>query len=109
MRAPVVVFALVMAAFGQGVAAEQLGGHVYGGGGPVADSTVTLWAAGQGAPTQLSETRTKGDGAFDFELDAQKAEGGVLYLIARGGAQGRRLSRSEPGHRVDGDVGRDSL
>ena len=57
---------LVTVAFGQVAAAQQLVGHVYGGGGPVEKSTVTLWAAGQGAPTKLSETKTRDDGAFDL-------------------------------------------
>src|SRR5271165_5527246 len=85
MRAPLLAFALVTVAFGQVAAAQQLVGHVYGGGGPVAESTVTLWAAGQGAPTKLSETKAREDGAFDLTFDTQRAGGDVLYLIARGG------------------------
>ena len=79
-----VVFALA-ASFAQGAVAEPLTGRVNAGGGPVADSAVTLWAAGQGAPIQISQTRTGDDGAFSLDVDAQKAGGGVLYLIARGG------------------------
>src|SRR5271165_2179085 len=85
MRAPLLAFALVTVAFGQVAAAQQLVGHVYGGGGPVAKSTVTLWAAGQGSPTRLSETKTSDDGAFDLQFDTQKAGSDMLYLIARDG------------------------
>src|SRR5208282_4965248 len=60
-------------------------GHVYGGGGPISGSTVTLWATGQSAPTKLSEAKANDDGAFDLSFDTQKAGGEVLYLIAKGG------------------------
>jgi len=85
---------LATVAFGQVAAAQQLVGHVYGGGGPVEKSTVTLWAAGQGAPTKLAETKTMDDGAFDLQFETQKAGSDMLYLIARdgepkiGGSQG---------------------
>lgn len=85
MRLPLLAFAFVTVNFGQVAAAEQLAGYVNGGGGPIANSTVTLWAAGEGAPVKLSETRSGDEGAFRFEFDTQKAGDGVLYLIARGG------------------------
>jgi streptogramin lyase len=85
MRAPLVAFALISVSFGQVAAAQQLVGHVYGGGGPVAESTVTLWAAGQGAPTKLAESKAGDDGAFDLKFDTHRAGGDVLYLIAKGG------------------------
>jgi hypothetical protein len=43
-------------------AAGQLQGQVLGGGAPIANSTVTLWAASAGAPRQLAQTRTGADG-----------------------------------------------
>jgi len=73
------------AVFGQVASAQQLVGTVNGGGGPIAKSTVTLWVAGEGDPTKLSEAITGEDGAFRFEVDVQKAGGSVTYLIARGG------------------------
>jgi streptogramin lyase len=78
-------FAFFAVVFPQVAAAQQLVGHVYGGGGPVAESIVTLWAAGQNAPTKLSETKSGKDGAFDLNFETQKTESNVLYLIARGG------------------------
>ncbi len=70
-------------AFGGIASAQELAGKVTGGGGLIARSTVTLWAAGPGAPTRLSETSD--DGAFRLELDAGQVGDGVLYLTARGG------------------------
>ena len=85
MRLPYLAFAFLTAVFGQAASAQQLVGKVAGGGGPIARSTVTLWAAGQGAPAKLAETSTDDDGAFHVRFDTQQAGGGVLYLTARGG------------------------
>src|SRR5262245_19712543 len=65
--------------------AQQIDGVVQGGGGPIATATVTLWAAGQGTPRQLGETRTRDDGGFALQSVPQTAAGEVLYLVARGG------------------------
>lgn len=40
------------------VTADALEGKLLGGGKPVANSPVTLWADGEGAPQQLSQART---------------------------------------------------
>ncbi|WP_065750645.1 hypothetical protein [Bradyrhizobium paxllaeri] len=85
MRLPFLAFAFVAQGFGQVASAQQLVGNVNGGGGPIAKSTVTLWAAGEAAPIKLSEASTGDDGAFRFQFDTQRAGGGVLYLTARGG------------------------
>ena len=85
MHLSFMAFAFGILAFGQVASAEHLAGTVTGGGGPIAQSTVTLWAAGEGIPTKLSETSTGEDGAFRVQVDAQTAGGGVLYLTARGG------------------------
>src|SRR5262249_52652459 len=60
-------------------------GQVEGGGGPLANSTVTLWSAGAGEPRQLAQARTGSDGRF--ELGSQETLGTdvTLYLIAKGG------------------------
>ena len=71
-------------AFCTAAAADTLNGKVLGGGQPIANSTVTLWAAGAGAPTQLGQTRTGVDGSFTLSsTDAPKDT--TLYLIAKGG------------------------
>ena len=64
----------------------HIGGQVQASGGPVAKATVTLWAAGPGAPQKLAETQTKGDGSFDLQSASGNGAAGVLYLIAAGGA-----------------------
>jgi DNA-binding beta-propeller fold protein YncE len=60
-------------------------GQVQAGGGPLASSTVTLWAASEGEPRQLAQARTGSDGRF--ELLSQETPGADvgLYLVAKGG------------------------
>src|SRR5277367_547407 len=66
-------------------AAAQIGGEVDAGGGPVASSTVTLWAASAGEPKQLAQAKTGDDGHFAFSSDATLRADESLYLIAKGG------------------------
>src|SRR5262245_15062811 len=65
--------------------AVRLNGQVLSGGGPVANSTVTLWAATAGAPVQLGQARTGADGRFTIAATADPAKEATLYLIAKGG------------------------
>jgi hypothetical protein len=67
-------------------AAVSLAGKVQAGGGPVAGSTVTLWAASAAEPTQLAQTRAGSDGRFNLRTDATPASDVILYLTAKGGA-----------------------
>ena len=62
----------------------MLAGSVQIAGSPVAGATVTLYAAGAGAPTQLAQVKTESDGAFKLD-GGQAPEGSVLYLVAKGG------------------------
>ncbi len=64
--------------------ANTIKGHVFGGGAPVAQSTVTLWEAGAGAPRKLAETKTKDDGAFEVVAKAPGADA-IQYVLATGG------------------------
>ena len=64
-------------------AAENINGQVLGAGAPIANSTVTLWAASAGAPKPLAQTRTAADGRF--AISAAAANDSSLYLIAKGG------------------------
>src|SRR5271166_1998091 len=64
--------------------AGGLAGNVQGAGLPIAGSTVTLYAAGTGAPTQLAQGKTDDNGAFDLNVDQTPADS-VLYLVAKGG------------------------
>jgi hypothetical protein len=65
-------------------AAETFNGKVLGGGQPITNSTVTLWAAGEGAPQQLGQARTNADGGFTINSTASLGDAS-LYLIAKGG------------------------
>ena len=66
------------------VTAYALEGKVLGGGQPITNSTVTLWAASEGAPQQLGQARTGADGGFTLNSTG-RAGGASLYLIAKGG------------------------
>src|SRR5262245_13906686 len=84
-----VAFSAVMAAGTEASAQQRSGvrveGQVQAGGGPLANSTVTLWAASAAEPRQLAQTRTNNDGRF--ELGSQETFGAevILYLVAKGG------------------------
>jgi len=87
MRFPlkVTLLAVVWLAIGTATASAQaLTGIVKGGGAPIANSEVTLYSAGTGAPTELAHGRTDDQGAFTLSYRAAPANG-VLYVIAMGG------------------------
>ena len=69
-------------------AAVRIEGQVQTGGSAVGQSTITLWAASAGAPTQLAQTRTGFDGAFSFSVDQSVSADTILYLVAKGGQPG---------------------
>ena len=75
--------AAAMAAVASVSAQSTLNGQVLGAGAPVANATVTLWAASAGAPAQLAQTRTDADGRF--ALNAPAAQDAILYVVAKGG------------------------
>src|SRR5579862_6801545 len=66
-------------------AAAGVTGRVLGGGAPIADSTVTLWAATAGVPAQLGQAKSGADGQFSLSATASAAAGASLYLVAQGG------------------------
>jgi hypothetical protein len=66
-------------------AAVRIEGQVQAGGGPLASSTVTLWAAGAGDPKQLAQTKSGGDGRFELGTPENAATDVILYLVAKGG------------------------
>jgi streptogramin lyase len=72
-------------ACGTTAAAIRIEGQVQAGGGPLANSAVTLWGASAGEPRQLAQTSTSSDGRF--ELGTQETLGAdvILYLVAKGG------------------------
>ena len=67
------------------VAADSLSGQVLGAGAPIANSTVTLWAASAGAPRQLAQARTGADGRFVLNATGAPGKDASLYLVAKGG------------------------
>ena len=66
-------------------AAVHIEGQVQAGGGPIANSTVTLWEANAGDPKQLAQTQTSSDGRFELGIDENSAADVSLYLVAKGG------------------------
>src|SRR5512135_3058838 len=66
-------------------AENSVRGQVLGGGKPIANSTVTLWEASDGAPKQLAQARTNADGRFELRGKAAASDTAILYLIASGG------------------------
>ena len=86
------VFVLMSAS----IAAADLRGQVLGAGAPIANSTVTLWAASDGAPKQLAHAKSGGDGRFTLPA-AAAPQGASLYLVAKGGqATANKGSRDNP-------------
>ena len=66
-------------------AAVHIEGQVQAGGGPLANSTVTLWEANAGDPKQLAQTQTGSDGRFELGTDETPGADVSLYLVAKGG------------------------
>jgi hypothetical protein len=69
---------------GRAFADETIKGQVLGGGAPIAKSTVTLWEASAGAPKQLAQTKTDGDGRFEVRSKGAHNDTS-LYIVATGG------------------------
>jgi hypothetical protein len=82
MPAAVAVLACIS---GPAKAAVHLDGQVQAGGGPVAQSTVTLWAASANAPTRLGQANTGDDGHFVISVDQPVGQDTSLYVVATGG------------------------
>ena len=76
----------LFAAFIAAAAADagQIRGQVMGAGAPIANSTVTLWAATADTPKQLAQTRTGADGSFVLNASTTPGDA-ILYLVAKGG------------------------
>ena len=70
---------------GPAAAAVRIEGQVQAGGGAVARSTVSLWAASADAPARLAQVDTGTDGGFVISTDQTPSAGTVLYLVSNGG------------------------
>ena len=78
-------------------AQSSLKGRVLGAGAPVANATVTLWAASVGATTELAHSQTGDDGRFELLAVAPQSPDSSLYLIAKGGhATASKVSGDNP-------------
>ena len=77
--------ALLGYACGTAAAAVRVEGQVQAGGGPLASSTVTLWAASAGEPKQLAQAKSGNDGRFELRTAETPGKDVVLYVIAKGG------------------------
>lgn len=66
-------------------AAVKVEGQVQAGGGPLANSTVTLWAASATEPRQLAQAKTNSDGKFDLSSQETPGADVILYVVAKGG------------------------
>jgi hypothetical protein len=64
--------------------AAELKGTVQGAKQPIAGSTITLFAAGTGAPKQLAQGKSDESGAFDLTYSDAPTDS-ILYVVARGG------------------------
>jgi hypothetical protein len=77
--------ALLGYACGTAAAAVRIEGQVQVGRGPLASSTVTLWAASAGAPKQLAQAKSGNDGRFELRTAETPGKDVVLYVVAKGG------------------------
>jgi hypothetical protein len=66
-------------------AATRIEGQVQIGGGALAGSTVSLWAASADAPARLAQVQSDADGRFVVSVDATPSGVSSLYLVASGG------------------------
>jgi hypothetical protein len=87
--AVLVVFGVVTAVGTEASAQQPSGvrveGQVQAGGGPLAGSTVTLWAASTREPKQLAQTKSGSDGRFELRTADTPGNDVVLYVVAKGG------------------------
>jgi hypothetical protein len=63
--------------------AAELAGTVQGANHPIGGSTVTLYAAGTGALTQLAQGNTDDDGAFHLNFDQTPGSFNLWYRQTR--------------------------
>lgn len=69
---------------GRASADETIKGQVLGGGGPIANSKVTLYAATAGEPKQLAQTNADNEGRFEVRATRAPSDSS-LYPLAFGG------------------------
>ena len=72
-------------ACGTAAAAVRIAGQIQAGGGPLASSTVTFWAASASEPKQLAQAKSGNDGRFELRTAETPGKDVVLYVVAKGG------------------------
>src|SRR5271167_1786344 len=77
------------------LAADHLSGRVLGAGGPIANSTVTLWEAGSNEPKKLAEAKTNDQGQFRIRSTAARGTDSFLYVVAIGGVPKAQKSSAD--------------
>jgi streptogramin lyase len=101
-------FALAISSFplrGPAYAADNITGQVLGASAPIANSTVTLWAASADAPKQVAQTRTGADGRFSLPAGTAGKDS-TFYLVARGGRPtASKMAEDNPGIALMAAVG----
>ncbi len=80
---------------GAPVFAVSLDGQVRGAGAGIANSTVTLYAAGQSEPRKLMQATTDAEGRFVLNNVTAAGSGETLYLVARGGQSAASKSKGD--------------
>ena len=80
---------------GSAFAADVIEGRVLGGGLPIANSIVTLWAATADAPRQLAQAKTNESGGFEISASETQSDA-QLYLVATGGEPKAQGSGDNP-------------
>jgi hypothetical protein len=81
----IMLLGLLASVCGPAAAAVRIEGQVQAGGGAVARSTLSLWAASADAPVRLAQAATGADGGFVISTDQTPSPGSILYLVATGG------------------------
>ena len=93
-KAAALTFVGVLAS-GAAFAADAITGQVLGAGAPIANSTVTLWAASSGTPQQLAQARSGTDGRFSLQPSGAAGADASLYLTAKGGQAAASTSHGD--------------
>ncbi len=95
--AALLAFGLLAGTPGSVAAAVRIEGQVQASGARLANSTVTLWQANDGAPRQLAQTKAGSDGRFEVNSQENPGADAILYLVSKGGAAASENATYGPG------------
>ena len=94
--AALLAFGALAGASGSTAAAVRIDGQVQAGGAPLANSTVALWQASDGAAKQLAQTKAGSDGRFEVNSQESPGTDVVLYLVSKGGTAASGSENAAP-------------